>query len=71
MLFFGDLTIPYLGLIYHCYFYTKKLNRIVTPAGHRAAILFKSYNEKLFITRFLAVNEEILNHHVNRSEMTK
>lgn len=50
MLFCGRLTIPYLGLIYHCYFYAKKLNYSVSSASHRAAILFKKTYSHMWIT---------------------
>ena len=36
----GELTIPYLGRIYYCFF-TKEKSLCVTLAGHRAAILFR------------------------------
>ena len=41
LLFCGDLTIPYLGLIYYCFLIVMKQKNCATAlAGHRAAILF-------------------------------
>ena len=43
MLFCGDLTIHYLGLAYHCYFYVKNSNYCLSSNSHRTAILFNIY----------------------------
>jgi hypothetical protein len=41
----GNLTIPYCGRFFHCFYLEERKNCATALAGHRAAILF---NQKLW-----------------------
>ena len=51
----GNLTIPYCGRFFHCFYLEERKNCATALAGHRAAILFNRDLEGLVMTETIGV----------------
>ncbi len=51
----GNLTIPYCGRFFHCFYLEERKNCATALAGHRAAILFNRELEGIVMTETMGV----------------